>query len=107
MTVKAKQELIATAPLNVIKKRKRATDLNVGFEVAMFMASFEENITNIMQMIKEINRGDHAEHVEEATIARYRDAKETLEHMKVRVELFETIMEVIEYDLLESTRETH
>lgn len=97
-------ELKAQPSNNEILARERARHLNVGFENAMLLSAFEENLTNIMQLVKETNRGEHADHVEEAVIARYRDAKDTLKILSNRIETFQTIIEVIEYDLLESTR---
>jgi hypothetical protein len=97
-------QIEAKATKRELELRERARELNMGFESAMLLSAFEENLTNIMQLVKEINRGEHAGHVEEAVIARYRDAKATLGLLNKRIDTFNTILEVIEYDLLESTR---
>lgn len=85
---------------------QEAHDINTYYESSILLMAFEENLVNIMQIVKETKRGQHADHVEEAVMRRYLDAKTLLEKVSERIEVFRTMIEIIEYDLLESTRKT-
>ena len=96
-------ELIAKPTSVELKNRERTDNLTVGFETAMLFQAFEENLTGIMNNVKSIRDGTLSEtYVEEATYRRYVDAKKTLEQMSEHVDTFKTMIQIVEYDLLET-----
>lgn len=97
-------KLVAKESTVTAKKRERAETLAVGFETAMFFQAFEENLTGLLNNVKAIREGTLTEpYVEEATYRRYVEAKGTLKQMAVQIETFETMLQIVEYDLLETT----
>ena len=97
-------ELVAEESKITKKRRERSQDIAIGFETAMFFQAFEENLTGILQNVKAIRAGTITEpYVEEATYRRYLDAKTTLGQMASQIETFHTMIQIVEYDLLEAT----
>jgi hypothetical protein len=97
-------KLVAKESKITTKQRERSESLAVGFETAMFFQAFEENLTGILTNVKAIREGTMTEpYVEEATYRRYVEAKNTLKQMAVQIETFQTMLQIVEYDLLETT----
>jgi len=97
-------ELVASISKVTEKKRQRTQGLAMGFETAMFFTAFEENLTSILNNVKAIRDGTLTEaYVEEATYRRYVDAKNTLKQMAEQIDTFQTIIQIVEYDLLEKS----
>lgn len=97
-------ELVAKESDYSRKRRKRGKELEKGFETAMFFQAFEENLTGILNNVRGIRDGSINEpYVEEATYRRYLDARQTLKLMAAQIETFQTMLKIVEYDLLETT----
>jgi hypothetical protein len=95
--------LVATESEARKKRRKRSEEMVKGFETAMFFQAFEENLTGILNNVRSIKEGTLTEaYVEEATYRRYLDARETLRQMATQIETFQTMLQIVEYDLLET-----
>lgn len=96
-------ELVATESKVKRKQRERTGELVIGFETGMFFQAFEENLTGILNNVRKIRDGEIDSYVEEATYKRYVEAKSTLKQMRLAVDTYETMLQIVEYDLLETT----
>lgn len=71
-------------------------------ETAMLFQAFEENLSGLMRNFRNLRNGRKMDDwAEEALTMRYLDAKEMLRMMSEKIDGFETMMMVIENDLLE------
>jgi len=71
-------------------------------ETAMLFQAFEENLSGLMRNFRNLRNGREMDDwAEEALTMRYLDAKEMLRMMSDKIDGFETMMMVIENDLLE------
>lgn len=71
-------------------------------ETAMLFQAFEENLSGLMRNFRNLRNGREMDDwAEEALTMRYLDAKEMLRMMSEKIDGFETMMMVIENDLLE------
>ena len=76
-------------------------------ESALLFMTYEENLSGLMKQSRSIMDGKKVNAwVEESILTRVVDARGTLKAMRDRIETFETMMMVIENDILEGPRTT-
>lgn len=74
-------------------------------ETSMLFQAFEENLSGLMRNFRNLRNGREMDDwAEEALTMRYLDAKEMLRMMSEKIDGFETMMMVIENDVLEGPR---
>ena len=74
-------------------------------ESALLFMTFEENLSGLMKQSRSIRDGKEVgAWVEESILTRVVDARGTLKAMRDRLDTFDTMMMVIENDILEGPR---
>jgi len=92
----------------VSRGKKSSGEINSfaeSMESALLFMTFEENLAGLMKQTRAIRDGKRVgAWVEESILTRVVDARGTLKAMRNRMETFETMMMVIENDILEGPR---
>lgn len=75
-------------------------------EVSLIFQAFEENLAGLMRVARQLTDGEISDEAEKAVYERWQTAREMLNEIKDASEKFETMLMVIENDLLERPRAT-
>lgn len=73
-------------------------------EVALIFQAYEENLSGLMRVARQLVDGELPDRAETAIYERYLSAREMLKDIENQAEKFKTMIMVIEHDLLERPR---
>ena len=76
-------------------------------EVALIFQAYEENLSGLMRVARQLVDGELPDQAEQAIYERYLSAREMLTEIQNQAEKFQTMLMVIEHDLLERPRTTN
>lgn len=94
-------EVERTRPQGERLKTKRELEVT---EVSLIFQAYEENLAGLMRVARQLVDGEISDEAEKAIYERWRNARGMLSEMKDATEKFDTMLMVIENDLLERPR---